>query len=271
MQGMWGGILKSETLSRKRFLQSWSSGWVCQIMIIFHCCQLLVLSWTFSCSLAFSLCFLWILSGWIKRSSTHKNNATIEEFSPATSLMELRVLDNQVLDWGPLELPLKSCFGLRKKSKLGDKGTFGTWVTVNWCVRSWFLHSVSTSASLVWASSNSSSLSTNNCSWHRSRPIILIHLILSTAPFIGPASPWPCWASPSPFPLSVSSLPCGNTQSKCEHGTWVKWFLGDLENLSDVLIIWNDGIFGPQFSFHPIKLSFQHQLELFSFLRERMH
>ena len=38
-------------------------------------------------------------------------NKTIEiefKFPPATSLMELSVLDNQVLDWGPLEPPLKS-------------------------------------------------------------------------------------------------------------------------------------------------------------------
>ena len=41
----------------------------------------------------------------------------------------------------------------------------------------------------------------------------------------------------------------------------------DLEDLSDILVVRDDGIFSPQFCFHPIKLPLEHQLQLFSLLR----
>ena len=142
-----------------------------------------------------------------------------------------------------------------ERSKPGDKGVLDTWATVNWCVKSWFFSCIQ---SLLVPARFEQAPTQVPCPQEICEHIELkgfhvqMYLILSIAPSIGPASPWPC-SSLSPFPLNVSSLPCGRHWTL--HGKLVRSFCTDLKDLSDILIVWNYGIFGPQFSFHPIKLS----------------
>ena len=167
--------------------------------------------------------------------------------------MELRVLDNQVLDWGPLEVPLKSWWFEKGQNQVTPE--FST-PERRWIDASSLGSCIPSPLVPAWSEQAPTQVP---CPQEICKPIGLLglqvqrHLIRSTAPSIGPASPWPC-SSLSPFPLNVSSLPCGNRHCTL-HGKLVRSFCTDLKDLSDILIVWNYGIFGPQFSFHPIKLS----------------